>query len=213
MSDTYQPLKEERGEIRLLRVKAAGSEDTIQCWLSTVSLFEDSHLQYETISYCWENPANRSQLYLNNRLVSVPRSSERALRRVRLVDEDRTVWIDALCINQEDLVEKSIQVRLMGIIYRRGFGNLIFLGNDEEGVAENTVGFLRQATLNIEDLASTLSDEERSSLIRKGEWPTTLAEEDVVIKKAQLEQLQPLFSLSWFELVYETSSSASVLTN
>jgi hypothetical protein len=39
---------------------------------------------------------------------------------MRDVDRNTVVWADALCINQQDATEKSVQVRLMGDIYANG---------------------------------------------------------------------------------------------
>ena len=41
---------------------------------------------------------------------------------------EKTIWIDALCINQADLVEKSAQVRIMGDIYRLASSTMVYLG-------------------------------------------------------------------------------------
>ena len=42
----------------------------------------------------------------------------------------RTLWIDALCINQDDLVERSAQVSIMGSIYSNTSKVLIWLGEE-----------------------------------------------------------------------------------
>ncbi|KAK4125812.1 heterokaryon incompatibility, partial [Parathielavia appendiculata] len=41
----------------------------------------------------------------------------RLLRHLRLRDESRRLWIDQICINQKDEVEKGAQIRLMTEIY------------------------------------------------------------------------------------------------
>jgi hypothetical protein len=41
-----------------------------------------------------------------------------ALRYLRKEDEARILWVDAVCINQQDLGERSAQVNKMGGIYR-----------------------------------------------------------------------------------------------
>ncbi|KXT13162.1 hypothetical protein AC579_9381 [Pseudocercospora musae] len=75
-----------------------------------------------------------------------------ATRQMRLDDKHRTLCklkilitceiarliehtgIDAMCINQRDLDERTIQVTLMGEIFRPSTGNLIYLGEDEDFV-------------------------------------------------------------------------------
>ncbi len=40
-----------------------------------------------------------------------------ALSRLRCTETVRTLWIDAICINQKDIAEKSFQIELMRDIY------------------------------------------------------------------------------------------------
>jgi hypothetical protein len=51
-----------------------------------------------------------------------------ALNRLRLDNQFRTLWIDAVCIDQPTLVEKSSQIALMTRIYHRASNVLIWLG-------------------------------------------------------------------------------------
>lgn len=55
--------------------------------------------------------------------------------RVRDSQDERVLWVDALCINQGDEVEKSHQVRLMTEIYRSTWRGLAWLGEFEEDTA------------------------------------------------------------------------------
>lgn len=60
------------------------------------------------------------------------RNLHAALKRLRLPDKPRTLWVDAICINEADLVEKSRQVALMGEIYSKTTRGIIFLGEEPE---------------------------------------------------------------------------------
>jgi hypothetical protein len=42
-----------------------------------------------------------------------------ALRCLRRAEEELTIWVDAHCINQQDIVEKGHQIQMMGDIYNR----------------------------------------------------------------------------------------------
>ncbi|KAF2733110.1 hypothetical protein EJ04DRAFT_565389 [Polyplosphaeria fusca] len=53
---------------------------------------------------------------------------EGALQRLRDTKVSRTVWIDALCINQSDLDEKRIQISMMPLIYGASAQTNIWLG-------------------------------------------------------------------------------------
>lgn len=60
-----------------------------------------------------------------------------ALRRLRSCTQVCTVWADAVCINQADAAERSIQVATMGELYRRCSGVLIWLGEENPDLAKS----------------------------------------------------------------------------
>lgn len=58
-----------------------------------------------------------------------------ALKRLRKKTSERVLWIDQLCINQENYEERSIQVQLMGQIYQRAAKTVVWLGEEDEHVS------------------------------------------------------------------------------
>jgi hypothetical protein len=46
------------------------------------------------------------------------------------------VWVDALCINQQDEVERAKQILRMKDIYSTARDTVVWLGPDEDGIAE-----------------------------------------------------------------------------
>ena len=52
------------------------------------------------------------------RSIAVTARVDSILRHMRRPHKEKRLWIDAICINQTDPVEKAIQVRHMGDIYR-----------------------------------------------------------------------------------------------
>ena len=83
---------------------------------------------YETISYYWGDSALKCQIEIGGHYMPVPQSTFAALRRVRLPDRPRTVWIDAVCIDQQNIEERGHQVALMRDVYSNSVGNLVYLG-------------------------------------------------------------------------------------
>ena len=100
------------------------------CELKCTSLAKLPTAQYETVSYCWGDPSLRDTVKILGVTLDIPASSAQALRRVRLPDRLRVVWIDAICIDQASSEEKNQQVAMMGEIYRKGTGNLVYLGEE-----------------------------------------------------------------------------------
>lgn len=103
------------------------------------------------MSYVWGDKSKRSSVILNNGRLSVAASSEAAIRRMRLPDRDRVLWIDAVCIDQANNSDRSQQVIHMREIYGCGVRNLVYLGEDNEGV--------KQALEDIERLLEDMRDE------------------------------------------------------
>ena len=125
----YHPLDSQSKEFRLVDIHPAEERTLIvQCALRHESLDSEPPPTFETVSYVWGDATSRDIMEVNGVAVDVPASSVAALKRMRLKTVLRTLWIDALCINQGDVRERSEQVRMMGEIYRSSQGNLIYLG-------------------------------------------------------------------------------------
>ncbi|KAI9154755.1 Ubiquitin carboxyl-terminal hydrolase [Paramyrothecium foliicola] len=75
---------------------------------------------------------------------SVGQSLFEALQSMRLVDKERTLWIDAICIDQANLQERNQQVRRMGEIYRQATRVLVWLGQSSES-SRAAFSFVRQS--------------------------------------------------------------------
>ncbi|ETS07232.1 HET-domain-containing protein [Trichoderma reesei RUT C-30] len=104
-------------EIRMLHLECGSGSSLPQCTLHRVSLRSDPPPKYEALSYTWGDENDRREIAVNGYIVDVTVNLYSALRRLRLENETRVLWIDALCINQTDLDERSQQVQLMRNIY------------------------------------------------------------------------------------------------
>ncbi|KAE9372888.1 HET-domain-containing protein [Stipitochalara longipes BDJ] len=100
---------------------------------------------YAALSYCWGEPANLKAIVVNNRVIHVTQNLEaalQALRKMAKFQKQYRLWVDAICINQQDLQEKSHQVRLVGEIYRRSWNVVVWIG-PEEDFSNEGVDFFR----------------------------------------------------------------------
>ncbi|KAL7941125.1 heterokaryon incompatibility domain-containing protein [Trichoderma barbatum] len=132
----YKPLVQPL-EIRVLILHPGDKGSPVECTLQHTHI--RSKLRFDALSYVWGGPAVTNEIACNNRRRKVGRNLYDALERLRLPDQDRVLWIDALCINQSDNKEKTQQVRLMGEIYSKARRVLIWLGNHEsveEGISK-----------------------------------------------------------------------------
>jgi hypothetical protein len=73
-----------------------------------------------------------------------------ALRHLRSEKHDRYLWIDAVCINQEDKPEISHQIARMSHIYEKAEQVLAWLGKDEDN-SQTAMKFMKR----FEDRSST----------------------------------------------------------
>ena len=198
VSGIYQPLDEARQEIRVLTVEPGEFEDELQCSLKVVSLLDTPMPKYETISYHWGHASRRSTLRLHGKSVQVPKSSLAAVRRMRLSSRKRLLWIDAICINQQDLHEKTWQVASMGRVYMNGAGNLIYLGEDETGSGPMAVTTLQRLVKKIQDAAPLLSGKDREDW-NKHDMPNCWYQTCLfTITDVELGILERLCSARWF---------------
>ncbi|RDW57510.1 hypothetical protein BP6252_13770 [Coleophoma cylindrospora] len=119
------------GAIRLLELKPAASrQQAIHCSLSETKLSPE--IQYEALSYVWGSDELSETLRLPGGHLKITPSLASALKGLRLDNKPRTLWVDAVCINQSDDLEKGSQVAKMAAIYRNASGVLAWLGEDVE---------------------------------------------------------------------------------
>lgn len=127
---TYTPLDTAKNEIRLLKISPVSRwrrNPRVRCFIETVSL--DSNLTFDALSYTWGSAKKPKYIHLNGRRHPVTKNLDGALRTLRRTTIDfEYIWIDALCINQQDVKERNHQVQLMQQIYSRAQTVHIWLG-------------------------------------------------------------------------------------
>jgi hypothetical protein len=130
----YAPLKP--SQTRILCLHPGASETQVQCSLIPMSLDGPSggkkdqgwSGEYEALSYTWGKPHPTTTLTCNGVSHSVTDNLYSALHHLRSPDRPRYIWIDALCINQNDIPERNVQVREMIRIYSGAKRVVIWLG-------------------------------------------------------------------------------------
>lgn len=150
----YFPLLEGK-VIRLLELEPGTWTDPISIHLFVTEL--EFAPQYEALSYVWGDPLSRIPILCNGRTLEVTYSLHAAFRRVRLHDRPRILWADAVCINQEHLVERSYHVSFMADIYRNAQMVLVCLGRDPDGGAEDVASLIAEYAVLISTLDSITS--------------------------------------------------------
>ncbi|KAI0882855.1 HET-domain-containing protein [Annulohypoxylon maeteangense] len=134
----YRPITI-NNHIRVFTLDAGVPGDPLRGTLQTVQI--DSLNNHEVISYVWAEPGPPNCeweiLMLDDDDTEYPLKLKTggifaALQRLRLPRKKRRIWADQICVNQDDLDERSKQVRFMNIIYKKADRVLVWLGLDEK---------------------------------------------------------------------------------
>jgi hypothetical protein len=159
----YEPLQSSNNEIRLLRIKPASHPDeTIWCEMIQVSL--DTAPPYQALSYTWGDKASSHQVLVNQGSVQVTTNLKHALRRLRpnTGEEDLLIWVDAICINQQDIPERNAQTGKMRSIYRHAEKVSVWIGLENRG-SKGAIQLALDVALSSEtDAVKVLTDPSRT---------------------------------------------------
>jgi hypothetical protein len=129
---TYRPLsppKSGQPQFRVLLLRPGAPPSPIVCSLKHTSF--DTHPEYTALSYCWGRGVDKPQtIQCDGVPFPVTENLHEFLVTYRHPHESRKLWIDAICIDQEneDPSEKNHQVALMRHIYSNSAGVIAWLG-------------------------------------------------------------------------------------
>ncbi|VUC37957.1 unnamed protein product [Clonostachys rosea] len=204
----YQPLDSNTNQIRLLRLRKGYHTDTIECEIFDTSLDEADCMPYEALSYTWGYESEPAEIRLNGELAWVTWNLYMALSCLRLSDQDRLLWVDALCINQANDQERGHQVSHMKEIYQNAEQVLIWLGR-----AGDNVDLLFDLMTQLERRAMLQSNYRKQSPNSwRAIWPAMVEEQggtqSVVYVKRRIAMLD-LLQREWFRRIWVLQEAAS----
>lgn len=168
----YQPLDVRLREIRLLTVVPGDEDALIVCKIHHASL--TTRPAYNALSYVWgsqpagDDGSHGEALQLEGVGVPATKNLIDALRQIRQPTGGETVclWVDALCINQDDVAERSQQVSMMHEIYSSAERVVIWLGEAGDGSDEAFDSLPAMVGLPEED-GQSVDDDHRVSVMRQ----------------------------------------------
>jgi Heterokaryon incompatibility protein (HET) len=122
----YKPLVK-ADDIRIIQIFPGCGTEKLVCSIKHTSL--DKGVPYDAISYTWGSSSQLKTMECHNEgHLQITETLHGALLRFRLRDCPVTFWVDQLCINQDDIIERSAQVRLMKTIFAQAKKVVIWLG-------------------------------------------------------------------------------------
>lgn len=129
-----------------------------------------SMVKYEALSWCWgdENRDKVLRIYRRGSLEGqgqsykfmIPANLEVALRALRYTDQDRKLWIDAICINQVDFEERNRQVPRMKHIYGDATNVCVWIGEADE-TSSRAFQFIREIMSKLWEFDTMCQDPNR----------------------------------------------------
>ena len=127
----YQPLDDEAEHIRLLYLLPAETSADIRVNIVHTRLMKEDVPKYEALSYAWGEIDTPEVIYVGQKgdvTMAVTRSLYQALPYLRYRDQRRVLWVDAICVDQQNLKERGLQVERMGDIYSLAERVIVWLG-------------------------------------------------------------------------------------
>jgi hypothetical protein len=145
----------------------------------------------------WGAPVLACSITINNRLLMITKSLDVAIRFLRHDKESIVVWIDQICINQNDPAEKASQVQLMSLIYQRAWNTVIWLSDTPADDAFNAIYTIECMT---QDIYHPLLPSEKERLCNPP-----------YIEAGAFEAVERLFACPWFQRTWTIQEA--VLSN
>lgn len=154
---TYSPLNVAASEIRLLTLLPGPFEADICINIEVNALTQNHVPQFEALSYAWGSVESPVKIFIDRRrsskrllrranvrpgatpadlrTLAVTQNLATALRYLRYRDRKRVLWVDAICVNQKNLLERSHQVARMADIFSLASRVIVWLGPESDDSA------------------------------------------------------------------------------
>jgi hypothetical protein len=188
---TYQSLSKDPDEIRLLWLMPSSSSSSVE--IEIMNVLFSAPPAYEALSYAWgsserpyratmktysETPhgtqltqpfpdeEGESMQPTQSSYLAISQNLLIALQHLTLSEQPKCLWIDAICINQDDIPERSEQVKKMASIYSRAQQVILWLGeeSDQSTLAFKTLSDLGDGIDILQWGEATISHSKRDSL-------------------------------------------------
>jgi len=192
----YRPIDLDGPAVRLLRLIRGNLTDDIQCdvfegWLNQL----EGGIPYEALSYTWGSTEKAAKITVSGSTMHVTENLYVALQNLRFKDEDRILWIDAICIDQDNKQERRHQVQHMSYIYKEAEQVIVWLGqgNEESNLIMDFMKRLHEYIVKVE-----------GDWRRLAQFSISLSPEHVTIREnaRRREGMELLLRRPWFRRIW-----------
>ena len=197
----YQPLLSQKS-IRLLSLMPGQGDDELTSDLINAEVTSGARgrTHYEALSYTWGDPTEKREMRCCSLSLPITASLHNALKQLRYPDRTRTLWVDAVCINQDNIEERSSQVSLMQWIYTQADRVIVWLGQNDSLTAD--------AIAALERFYQSI----KASSYKQSEFPEHgLSANSVHLDLSRLETvaIARFFQRPWFKRVWVVQEAVS----
>ncbi|KAK0762947.1 LOW QUALITY PROTEIN: hypothetical protein N5P37_004473, partial [Trichoderma harzianum] len=179
--------------------KADLASEGLSFHLTTVALADCSGL-YDALSYVWGDPLEKINITIDGKILPVTVNLFQALNGLLSKGGPRRLWIDAICVNQEDLNERSRQVRLMGKIYKQSGNVPIWLGQSKTDISLPCVNLLKDTAAASRKIWETYGHEKNI--------PNPMVDNPICSDPKQWDMVREMTNLPWFSRVLQEAGLA-----
>ena len=99
----------------------------MHCRIFNILLNDANRPSYEALSYVWGDASVTQPILLHGKPFEVTRALWIAVQYLRLENWPRIIWVDAICINQEDIAEREQHVCRMAEVYKNALRGLLWM--------------------------------------------------------------------------------------
>lgn len=134
----YTPLPKIPGEksIRLATIHPGVGDEDVLVDLHIETFTTHDPPRYEALSYVWGSTEPPEFVWVGSpgrAMLQVTTNLKTALQHLRYPNQERVMWVDALCINQTDDIEKGAEVARMGELFACAAHVVVWLGPEADG--------------------------------------------------------------------------------
>lgn len=184
---SHQPLRSPRS-IRVINLKGtsgglfrrAQQDQSLEVELEEISL--DSPPSYEALSYTWGGQELDRPLRCHGKELKITKNCEIALLRLRRPSK-RRLWIDSICIDQNNIEEKNAQIPLMGEVYGRAERVLVWLGEGTDA-SDRAIRYLKDVYACVTPALFLASINNNRAPAADPRIPDALAQKIIPLRKA-----------------------------
>ena len=173
----------------------------------------DNAPPYEALSYCWGPITNKAHIQCDNCVLEITTNVFDALAHLRQSEKPRLLWIDQICLDQQNLLERSYQVSIMRLIYYKATRTIIWLGPSDKKTKMAFDSVTRLARIRTELEASGVAYSripDESDLLNRYTLPSRVEKDEQLYAMISLLK-QPWFQRVWIIQEVAHSQSASVV--